>query len=235
MGLKNPFSGIEKDIKHSLGGLGDDIKHGINQVGDETKRGVTDLGHQAKSDLEQVRTAAKREIESEANKATAGIKHLAETVAADADEIVADALKALATAVESATLHKALSLVRATHEELDKLKAQDPELVEAIDALTVGIKLGPMTLKYSNFYERADELADALDRMASHPPTFRRRPLIEMVEALGPTTVDLGLSVEFALVIGSDELGVGIFFEEIQTKLFVRLGDRALKAIGVPE
>ena len=235
MSIKNPFSSMEKSIKHGIDDLGNDVKHGINQLGDETKRGVSDLGHQAESQLKGAEQAALRDVENAGGKAIKDLQHAADHLADGAEELVSEALSSLAKAVEAETLQKAHDLVKASNDELTKLASEDPDLVDAINAMTFGVKLGPMTLRYSNFYERSAELTDALDRIASHPPAFRRTEFIEMVNVLGPTTVDLGLSVEFALVIGSSELGVGVFMEEIQLKLFTRLGDRALKALGVPE
>ena len=233
--MHNPFSSMEKSIKHGIDNLGNDVKHGINQLGDETKRGITDLGNQAESQLKGAGQVALLDLENAGGKAIKDLEHAADHISDGAEELVENALKEMAKLAESAVFQKARELVHHSKDELDKLAAEDPKLVDAINSMAINIKLGPITLKYASFYKRAGELADALDRIASHPPAFRRTSLIEMVGSLSPTSVDLGLSVQFALVIGSSELGVGVSFKEVKTALFLRLGDRALKALGVPE
>ena len=63
----------------------------------------------------------------------------------------------------------------------------------------------------------------------------RRQPVMGLVESLGPESVDLGISVNFALVIGSKELGVGGGLSELPMSLFLELGDAVLEELGVPE
>ena len=90
-------------------------------------------------------------------------------------------------------------------------------------------------MSFNGFYSRSEELLDALDRFVGQPPAFRRKPVLELVEALGPTTLDFGASIEFALVVGSQELGVGGKLKSVPLALGTEIADLVLKELGVPE
>ena len=90
-------------------------------------------------------------------------------------------------------------------------------------------------MSFNGFYSRSEELLETLDRFVGQPPAFRRKPVLELVEALGPTTLDFGASVEFALVVGSQELGVGGKLKSVPLALGTEIADLVLAELGVPE
>ena len=123
-------------------------------------------------------------------------------------ELVKDAFEALAAAVTKEGLKAVQSVVKTTHRELEKLESNKPDLVGAINNLGGQLEIGPITLSYANFYSRTELVAGVLDTYINQPPEFRRGPIIDMVRALGPDSIDMGISVQVvALVVGSKELG----------------------------
>ena len=68
------------------------------------------------------------------------------------------------------------------------------------------------------------------------PPRFRRGPLLQLITALGPDSVDLGIDVSAALlVVQSDTLSVGFSVDELPMVVFSEIADAILEAIGVPK
>ena len=224
MSIRNPFKSIEDSIKRSFNKLGDEIKKSFVSAGDEIK-----------SNIEHTANTVKHDIDHEAKKALNSIKKEAKSLEHTAGDLVQSALDDLAKAITKEGLTKVHSLAKSARSNLSDLRKDDPTLVDAIDGLSFSLKLGPCTLNYSNFYGRSEELILALDGFIERPPAFHRQSLIFLIDSLGPTSVNLGVSVQFALVIGSNELGVGAELSDIPLKLFTRLGDRGLAALGVPE
>ena len=260
----NPFKKLEKQIKRALNHLGDDIKRGINSLGDQIKKQLSqtgdhirrglesvgkqlkgeieDVAHKAKGELEHVGEEAKGELQHLANEARGEIEEVAkkakgelEEVAEDARDLVEAALQELAKAVTREGLKKLRGAVKTAAGKMEDLARDKPRLVESIDACGFELNLGPLTLEYDGFYSRSEELLDALDRFVGQPPAFRRKPVLELVEALGPTTLDFGASIEFALVVGSQELGVGGKLKSVPLALGTEIADLVLKELGVPE
>ena len=121
------------------------------------------------------------------------------------------------------------------HKRLDKIRSQQPELVGYIDELSFSIKLGPCTLTYGRFYDRAQDVAYVMNELANKPPEFRRSTMIAAIEAAGPDTVDLGISINFAFVAASNELGGGFDIPAIPLGLASELTNIVLRELGVPE
>ena len=151
-------------------------------------------------------------------------------------ELIEDAFEELAAAVTKEGLKAVRSVVETTHTELGKLEKSKPELVGAINELGGKVEIGPITLAYANFYTRTALVAGVLDTYINHPPELRRGPIIDMVVAMGPDSVDLGISIQVvALVVGSKELGVGGGLNDVSIELFAEIGDVILEKMGVPE
>ena len=151
-------------------------------------------------------------------------------------DLLEDFAQSVAKGVTKEGLKKTQAIVKVSHRELEKLEKSKPALVNAINNLGGKVEIGPMTLAYSGFYTRMEEVIGVLDHYINSPPSIRRRDIIAMIKALGPDSVDLGISIQVvALVVGSKELGVGGGLNDISIELFAEIADAILEAAGLPE
>lgn len=229
------------DGKKQLQKVVDSGVHSIKGAADSGKRAVEDVAEKGKHEIEGAASGAKREIQGELEKAKHELQGLrneaeksVEQLPEAAEKAVEEALEKIAASLSEQVLSKARDEVKAWRRQMSELAEEDPDLVDAINQLGFTVGLSIVKLQYSGFYTRSQQVADVLDTLASKPPQVRRGPIIEAIEALGPTTINLGLSAEFALGVGTDALGGSFEFDSIPLKLFTRLGDRQLERLGVP-
>ena len=214
------FQDIFDDIKNKVESAGREVESGIKKAGRE----IEDGANHAKNEIESTANKAKNEIESEINKIPKVIEH-------EFEEFVS----ALARAVTKEGLKKIKAIVDQSDKKIVGLGISHPNLTDEINNLGFTMEIGPVTLSYSDFYGRASNISGVLDTYINSPPALRREPIISMIQALGPTTVNLGASVQVvALVVGSKELGIGGSLDSIGLGLFVELADAILKELGVP-
>ena len=90
-------------------------------------------------------------------------------------------------------------------------------------------------MTWNNFYSRADDIIKVLDDRLDKPPGVSRNEVLQLIEALGPTEIDLGISVNAALVVGSKEIGVGGGVGSIPLALFTEIADLIMDEMGLPE
>ena len=219
-GIKRDLQRIERDVKkegRNIYGMAGDLKKQIRQVGGDVEGRIENAGREVDG---AIRTAG-REIDK--------------TFEDRIPEIAQKAIREFASAVTKQGLKKFRNMVRAAHESMQQIADRRPDLVDALDQPGVTFKLGPLTLEWSGFYSRAEGLVAVLDKFVANPPKFRRGPLIQLVESIGPDTIDAGISIELSFVVGSNELGVGGELSSIPLALFTELGDVALDKLGVPE
>ena len=198
------------------------MESGIQRTRHEVEEGVLKVAREAEDELK----SAADEIE--------------ETFTEELPEMLEEEMKkviaTLAEAVTKEGLRKIRTVVHSTHAKLSELSESKPNLVSEIDKLSGYIEIGPIKLNYSGFYARAGQISSVLDTYINNPPKFRRKPILDMVLALGPTSVNMGLSIQVvALVVGSKELGVGGGIGDIRLALFAEIGDLILEKMGVPE
>lgn len=197
------------------------IKEGAKEV---------DVRDMIQDELNKLKGTIKREVINEVKDGV--VKPVEEAVKKEFDEFVG----ALAKAVTKEGLKTVRKIVKTADEKISALGDKYPALAGEINNLGFSIEIGPVTLAYSNFYDRVDNIAEVLDTYVNHPPEFRREPIIKMITALGPTTIDLGASIQVvALVVGSKELGIGGSLDSVGIGLFTELGDAILAELGVPE
>lgn len=149
-------------------------------------------------------------------------------------ELIGRAIAELSEEAMKPVLRKAANAARDWHSSMDRLAKSKPELVGAIDSLGFSLNLklnAEITLSYSGFYTRAQEVAGILDRYANDGIKPRRRDIIGFIEATGPTSVDLGIGAELSLGV---DAGASFTLDSIPLKLFTELGDIALEKMGVP-
>lgn len=234
--IQKPF----EDAAHSLIDLGNSIKNDLENVRKQAWKSLEDkqkaawgaLGQKAYTSIHGVIDQTNKEIA----KIGPAVKTELDKLSDAAEQAVKDALQEVAKKGLQEVAQKGLEAVNTTKKELNKLRTNKPELVDSIDSLGFDLEVGPISLSYSNFYNRAEILSDALEIQSKNPTKFRRKPLLEFIESVGPDSVDLGISISLAaLVVSSKELGVGLKFKEIQLKLFLELGDIILEKLGIPE
>ena len=255
MGLGNPFKKLEREIKKGINRLGDqvkgqinklgnDVKGQVNSVGNQVKGQVNSVGNQVESGLRDVGQEMEKGLNATGETVEQNLKNIGKEIEEDFTEELPELLeeelkKAIATLAEAVTkggLKKVRSVVHTTHGKLAELEKNKPELVDEINNLGGYIEIGPVKLNYEGFYTRMEQVSGVLDTYINNPPKFRRKPLLDMILALGPTSVDMGLSIQvMALVVGSKEIGIGGGIGDIRLKLFTELGDIVLEKIGVPE
>ena len=232
---KDTGKAIEKTANQAVDGIDDLVKEaeksGMSVIDD-----IKNLANKAKNEVEGVAKKSIREVEGAANKAKKEVEQAGKEIEKRIPELAKEAIQELAKAITKEGLKRVRDLVRMADRDLGKLAKSKPDLVGAINNLSGTVELGPLTLKYSNFYNRTGNVASVLDTYINHPPQLRRGPILKMVEALGPTFVDTGISVQVvALVVGSKELGVGGGLGRIELELFLELGDVILEKLGIPE
>ena len=209
-------------------GVVDDVQGLINKAGKE----INGIKNQALREIHDAQQQAQRGVIDTGKKVSGNLEH---TVVDQLPKLIATALSDLASEAMKPGLKGAAALARSMGDEMDKLKADDPELVKAINQCGFKLKIKAnveLLLVYNSFYTRVREMAAILDRAGNDGIKLRRRDLIGFVESMGPTTVALGGGAEISL--GFD-LGGSASLTAIPLKLFSRLADRGLKELGVPE
>ena len=236
MGIGNPFKSIENKIKKGFNSLGDEIRGGLRKAGSEIEGGIKKAGREVEGGVKSVGREVEGGVRKVGREVEDGIvKKLPELVTETLPDVLGKALQALASEAVKPILKAAAREVREFRTDMEALAESDPELVDAINALgfSVTLKLNAeIVLSYSGFYARAQEVAGILDRYGNDGIAVRRRDIIGFIDAIGPTAVDLGVGAELSLGV---DAGAKFSMDAIPLKLFTRLGDRALKRLGVPE
>ena len=238
--VKKYYNRVKDAAKGGINNLKKETEHQINRVKWHTGQGIKQVQGEAKNGVSQVKKetdgfvkSAKREIEDESNRAMSGLQGALDQIP-DIDDAIQAFLDELAKGFSKQGLKVTRSMVRKAKEELDKIKGDD-EIIDDINAFGFDLAIGPVTLGYDHFYTRADNLIAVLDSFANNPPAIRRSQIIPLIDALGPTTVNLGLDIKFAFGASSDALGFGFSIKDIPLRAFTRLGDVLLKELGVPK
>ena len=219
---------VGEKVKDSGMGIGGDIKNLVNKAGNE----INGLKNQALSEIRSAGQQAAGDVRGVGKSVAGDLEH---TFVDQLPKLLATALSGLASEAMKPGLKGAAALANSMGDEMDALKAEDPELIKAINQCGFKLKIKAnveLLLTYQNFYTRVREMAAILDRAGNEGIALRRRDLIGFVESMGPTTVALGGGAEISL--GFD-LGGSASLTAIPLKLFSRLADRGLKELGVPE
>ena len=142
----------------------------------------------------------------------------------------------LQSALSGPGLRAIRSLVRTTHNKLTELTEKEPELVEDLNAIGGGIRVGLIKAEFSGYFTRMGIIVGVLDRYIANPPTFRRREVREFMTALGPTSIQFTGSVKANIIcVGSSVMEIEADINGIPFRLGIRAVDEILKAAGVPE
>ena len=219
---------VGRKTEAGVSGLGGDIQGIIDKAGQE----INSLRDQALSEIRNAQAQAQSGVVETGKKVSGDLER---GVVDQLPKLIATALSGLASEALKPGLKGAAVLARSMGDEMDSLKAEDPELIKAINQVGFKLKIKAnveLLLIYNSFYTRVREMAAILDRAGNDGIALRRSDLIGFVESMGPTTVTLGGGAEISL--GFD-LGGSASLTAIPLKLFSRLADRGLKELGVPE
>ena len=226
----NPFNKGDWDK------LGGKTKDEFNKV----EKAIREVEKDAKRSIEAERKQAWNSLKSMGNKVTRDIQQAGDaqirSIERKAGDAVSEALAELERAITKQGLRMVRDGIRTADREIEALRKAKPDLAAALDIPGGSVKLGPMTLQYSGFFTRTAKLADSLDHYVNDPPQFRRGPLLSLIEALGPDSVDLGIDISAALVVvQSETLSAGFSADDLPMEVFVEVADAILEACGVPE
>ena len=212
------------DIKKALGGAKHEIEKGIHSVEGKVK--------EAEHAIEGKVKAAEHSLEAKAKEA----EHKVEEAVT---EKLPEALKALESSLtkelSKGVFKEASHAVHQWHSAMERFRRERGELVADIDQVgfQIVLKLNvELTLLFSQFFTRANDVSAVFDRYANEGIELRRRDIIAMVQAVGPTSVALGVEAEIALGV---DAGFGAYVTDVPLHLFLQLADIALEHAGVPE
>jgi len=224
----NPIDQARKAVQDEIKKAEHEVEKEVNKIKDE-----------ALGELQQLRKDAKYEVATIGNNYKGAIHDLGEEtigkIGDEAKQLIEDALTELAKAITSEGLKRFGAAAKSTKSKLDDLNRRRPDLVDAINKVEASLSLGPVKLNFENFYTRADQIAEMADMWSKRPPALKRSEIRTFVNTLLPDKISLGLSINFALLIGSKELGVGAALESIPGALIEELLDEILKSFNVPE
>jgi len=192
-----------------------------------------------RSEIKQLEKNAKYEVATIGNNYRGAIEKAGRSALGDVsdavDDLITKALDDLARALTKQGLRQFRNAAVALRDHMRELDRRRPDLYDAGNSVSAYLQLGPIKMEWSAFLTRVDSVITSTDIWIDNPPSLHRREIKAVVQTLGPTSIDLGLSVNFALLVGSKELGVGAGIGAIQGDLIYELLDAMLEACGVPE
>jgi uncharacterized protein YoxC len=237
----NPDNTPQEDIEESS--IFNQIKHALDEIGNLTNR-VNDLGNQIKHGLDEANKAVDEvgkvttqvnRLSDELNSVSGQVKDLPQQMEKTAEDVFKKAIDAIAEDISKTGLQKFHSIVDSGKKEMDRVKESKPKLVDDINQASIHGSIGIFTLTWSGFYDRADAILGELDKRIEHPPSLHRSEILEMVKALGPSKLDIDASVEVALGLGSNQLGMGGGIGDITIDLFLEIADGVMEKLGIPK
>ena len=231
------FSDIKKAFRR-LGRLEGDFRRLGSRVEDAYKDARSAAGEVSKLwvEVKGVRRQIEQLPEVIESKAEQAAHKVYQEIREEAEDLVDDVVGSLGEALARKGLEEFRELVGGTRDALEAKREKRPDLIDEIDNMSVYLELGPVTMTWEGFYTRAEQVAIILDHYVDNPPAIRRKDILEFIAAVGPTSVDAGLSIQAALlVVSSKELSIGGGLGEIRLALFLELGDAIMDALGVPE
>ena len=217
----------------------------LDQMGRKVERDITGAAKTVEREvLSKVEAEGKRivgEIETTFEQRipdliTKQAPRIIEHVAADGIDFAGEIAEQMQMAVASPGLRLSKQVLQATYDGLVDLRKSEPELVAFIDVQGAGTKVGPVKLRWSALYTRAETILGVFDRWIEKPPKASRRDIRDFLVSLGPDIVTFDVDVKANIVVvGSTVMEAGVEVPEIPFPLAVALLDRMLKAAGVPE
>ena len=192
-----------------------------NQAIHGAQHGIDDIRHQAENALRNVQHDAERGIRNVGHEITTALPQQAEAA-------IKDALVTTAEPVAKEAFALSIKTARGVHARLQALEKSHPDLVDAINAVSVSVTLSVVTLDYDNFYHRAEGWLNLMQK--SHDNFHLSRKFIhDIITNSGPTSMSVNVSGE--LFTSAISAGAGV---TVPTALIAELVDVALEKAGVP-
>ena len=214
-----------KDFERKLNSTKDKAVSDINKAG---QKALSDISHSGKNLINN--------IEKEAKLITTKIDQKIESLPGTIKDTAITVFQEMTEAGIRKSIGIGYDLCLGLDSELKSFRNSKPRLVDAIDSQGFTLKLSVLTLKYTSFLSRSEQLIGALKNFKEKGFSFRRKPVLDMVEALGPDSINSGIGVQGALVFGtSNLLNFEASLEDTPLVLFTEIGDIILKKLGVPE
>ena len=200
--------------KIDVGGAFDKAKHKVqdtgNNIKDEIKKEVFD------------------ELKEPINAVLGDVVNRVEQTAQHASREVIDLI---GKEVLKKGLDASYWLAMEAKESIDKMDESKRDL---INQLGIFFSLSVIKLRFVNFSDRISEIIGNLDKARNGNLKCDRKTLMGLVEALGPTSVEITAEARFALGVSSSLFSGSFGLESIPTELFILMGDGLLKKAGVP-
>ena len=134
--------------------------------------------------------------------------------------------------LSAAVLKKALAETHAVLHWFDTkikgLQKTNPTLLDLLDDIGDSINLGPVVLNYSAFFSRVADLVEALNALTGKTIEVRRSVIIDLISALGPTSVTINANIQLFSTFGTT-------IPELPMALFTEIADEIMEKLGVPE
>ena len=212
------------DIQHGVQDAANSAQHAIQQAAHDAQGAIQKAGHDAEQNIRNVQHQmgeglynAKKDIEGGLHKAGDAIKQ----------ELKDESLK-LAGAAAKEAIQKGMKTVRKGKEKMDSFRETHPDLVSAIDQVSVSVGLSVVTMSFSDWYSRADELLTAMSPFADDF-SLTRTSIKNFMLATAPSSVDFGISGELFSNVLSASASL-----TVPGALAVELIDLLLEELGVP-
>ena len=228
------FNDAKKEIK-KVANAGSDacnkVKNETNGCVNKVKRETTNCTNKIKKESNSCLNTIKKE-QQELESLVSNYKNELKKVATEnVQEVIQGLADALSASLTTTGLSLILNVLEGTYEGLQEV----PEpLVLSLNSISTTMELGPVTLHFSNFYSRAEEIIGKLREYTKTPPKLNRTDIITFVKALGPTSIDVDANVSIQFVVaGTNILKVGAAIDEVPMELVEYILDRVLAKIGV--
>ena len=202
----NSLNAMKHSVSHDLEVLEDGAKADISKAADASKKTLESWADDEKIAWQQVGHDIKEDIESAASSKVA--------------ELTAEGVHK--------GLKEADALIKKIDGILGKFADSHPALVAHLNSIGDDINLGPLKLSYANFYSRAQEIGDALDKTLGGDFHLTQTFINDLVRGLGPDSVTVDADIEFFSTFGDD-------LKTIPLDVFVEIADIIMDALKVPK
>ena len=215
--------------------VGGQIKHAFHHAAHEVEHEVTHDAHQVEHTADQVGDEIQKIIDAGDKQVARLATSTADLLKKAGDEIEKDIEHAASVAVNQLTgaavqkgLHEAAAVLSLVNKGLKELAKDMPALVNHINQMGDSIVLGPIVLRYQNFYSRADKLLDVINETLKAGFKLTRHFIINLIAGLGPDSIDIDAEIVFFSRFGIDLTNIDI-------DVFTAIADKVLDELGVPE
>ena len=252
--IKNAGNSAINSVQNEARSSANWVKNQANDAKNQAVGQINSTKNQAESEFNNLKNSAeislnkfKQQIESQGQEVLGDIENKFEELP---DMMKDEALKALAEAKKLAEqLYGVISKeafvagIKFAHglsewifKDMKEFEDNEPKIVAQLNKFGGGFSICGIKFHYSNFYKRSKILSFTLMEYTQKPPEFRRKPFLELIEAIGPDSIEVGLEASASFVVfQTQNLSLSGWINGVELEFFLLLGDKALKKLGVPE